>query len=260
MSPSLRRAPSPVPLLLLTVILCLVVGQAVISQEPPPDPPDAPPAAPPPEPDPPVQTQPAPPEALPTEMGPESASSVETVPVEPPPAPPPPRPRKPRTLREKHDLLVKRMAALAPKRIYLLIDTGTNRLYLMRENCILREAVCSTGSGRFLPDPPRNREWTFDTPKGEFRIQRKFVEPVWIKPDWAFIEEGEPLPKRLQERVAPEEMGEYAMDLGDGYLIHGTLYERSLGLSVTHGCVRLGAKDLDAIFHTVRIGTPVYIF
>jgi len=152
------------------------------------------------------------------------------------------------------------MAALEPRGTYILIDTGSNRLYLMRGRCILRAAICSTGSGRFLPDPPRNREWTFDTPKGEFRIQHKYVNPVWIKPDWAFIEEGEPPPRNFEDRVAPEELGDYALDLGDGYLIHGTLYERALGLSVTHGCVRLGAKDLEAIFQSVRVGTPVYIF
>src|SRR5437867_8769531 len=89
---------------------------------------------------------------------------------------------------------------------------------------------------------------------------KKYVKPVWIKPDWAFIEEGEPLPKSLDERIAPEELGEYALDLGEGYLIHGTLYERALGLSVTHGCVRLGAMDLDAIFHAAKVGTRVYIY
>jgi lipoprotein-anchoring transpeptidase ErfK/SrfK len=177
-----------------------------------------------------------------------------------PPPPPRPRPRKPKTLQQKHDDLERRISALAPRGTYLLIDTGINRLYLVRGGKVLREAVCSTGSGRFLPDPPRNREWTFDTPKGEFRIQKKIVNPVWVKPDWAFIEEGEPLPKSVDERVAPDELGDYAMDLGDGYLIHGTLYERSLGMSVTHGCVRVGAKDLDVIFHAVRVGTPVYIF
>ncbi len=178
------------------------------------------------------------------------------------PAPPPrrPRPRRPKTLQQKHDYLERRISALAPRGTYLLIDTGINRIYLVRRGKVVREGVCSTGSGRFLPDPPRNREWTFDTPKGEFRIQKKIMDPVWIKPDWAFIEEGEPLPKKAAERVAPGELGDYAMDLGDGYLIHGTLYERSLGMSVTHGCVRVGAKDLDVIFHAVRIGTPVYIF
>jgi lipoprotein-anchoring transpeptidase ErfK/SrfK len=246
-------------LLLLATVLVAATGLSLPQEGPPPEgpPPEGPPPeqAPPPEP-------PAPPPVDSQIVGQEQPSApAETLPEpEPPPKPRKPRPKKPLTLEQKHEELLKSMAALAPKGIYLLIDTGTNRLYLMRNRCVLREAVCSTGSGRFLPDPPRNREWTFDTPKGEFKIRRKVVNPVWIKPDWAFIEEGEPIPRKQQERLAPEELGDYAMDLGDGYLIHGTLYERSLGMSVTHGCVRLGAKDLEAVFKSVRIGTPVYIF
>jgi L,D-transpeptidase YbiS len=38
------------------------------------------------------------------------------------------------------------------------------------------------------------------------------------------------------------------------------LYERALGLSITHGCVRLGDRDLETVYKTVRIGTQVYIF
>ena len=244
-------------LLLLLAGLVLVGWGLEWGQEPPPpDPPPPPPEG--------NGTEPAPP---PPEATEESPPAEEVTPPAPPEAPPPPpapprrpRPRKPKTLLEQHDNLLRRMGSLAPKGVYVIIDTGSNRLYLVRDSCVLRVAVCSTGSGRFLPDPPRNRHWTFDTPKGEFRIQRKVEDPVWIKPDWAFIEEGEEPPRNRQERYAPGELGDYAMDLGDGYLIHGTLYERSLGMSVTHGCVRLGAKDLDAVYHTVRIGTPVYIF
>jgi lipoprotein-anchoring transpeptidase ErfK/SrfK len=211
---------------------------------------------------PPTAPVPSEPTAPPETQAPSESQPPPTEPApEQKPAPPrKPRPRKPQTLRQKHDDLVRKISSLAPKGTYLMIDTGLNRLYLMRDREVVREAVCSTGSGRFLPDPPRNREWTFDTPKGEFRIQKKIVDPVWIKPDWAFIEEGEPLPKKSEERVAPGELGDYAMDLGYGYLIHGTLYERSLGMSVTHGCVRVGAKDLDVVFHAVKAGTPVYIF
>ena len=32
------------------------------------------------------------------------------------------------------------------------------------------------------------------------------------------------------------------------------------GLSITHGCVRLGDRDLETIYKGVRIGTPVYIY
>jgi len=157
--------------------------------------------------------------------------------------------------------LEKRIDALRPRGTYILIDTGRNRLTLVKGDREILTAVCSTGSGRSLAEGGRRkRQWYFDTPRGEFFIRAKHPDPVWIKPDWAFLEEGEPIPRGLAERLAPAELGAYAMDLGDGYLIHGTLYTRALGLSVTHGCVRLGDDDLEKVYNTVRIGTPVYIF
>ncbi len=157
--------------------------------------------------------------------------------------------------------LEKRIEALRPHGTYILIDTGRNRLTLVKADKEVLTAVCSTGSGRSLAEGGRRRrQWYFDTPRGEFFIRAKHPNPVWIKPDWAFLEEGEPIPRGLAERLAPAELGAYAMDLGEGYLIHGTLYTRALGLSVTHGCVRLGDEDLETVYNTVRIGTPVYIF
>ncbi len=165
-----------------------------------------------------------------------------------------------RALRQRAAALEKRIAALRPKGTFLVIDAGRNLLTLFKDDRPVLEAVCSTGSGRALSDPVKKRLWVFDTPRGEFVIRAKHPNPVWVKPDWAFLEVGEPIPRDLAARLAPAELGDYAMDLGDGYLIHGTLYERALGLSITHGCVRLGARDLDTVYHSVRIGTPVYIF
>lgn len=167
-----------------------------------------------------------------------------------------------KALKGRADGLEKRLLALRPRSstTYLVIDTGRNLLSLYEDGAETLRAVCSTGSGRALLDPARKRRWVFDTPRGEFFVRAKHPNPVWIKPDWAFLEVGEPIPRRLAERLAPAELGAYAMDLGDGYLIHGTLYQRALGLSITHGCVRLGDKDLDTVYHKVRIGTPVYIF
>ncbi|HZI93030.1 MAG TPA: L,D-transpeptidase, partial [Patescibacteria group bacterium] len=146
-----------------------------------------------------------------------------------------------------------------PRGLYLVIDTGANHLYMMKDDAVLRDAVVSTGSGVKLSDPDKPRSWVFDTPRGEFTIHRKVNEPVWTKPDWAFVEAGENLPKGYDERVEEGVLGDYAMDLGDGYLIHGTLFERALGLHVTHGCVRVGSKDLEQIFKSVAVGTRVYI-
>ena len=166
-----------------------------------------------------------------------------------------------KSLQARAEGLERRLAGLKPKAVtYVVIDTGRNRLSLYENGAETLQAVCSTGSGRALVDPERKRRWVFDTPRGEFVIRAKHPDPVWIKPDWAFLEVGEAIPRRLAERLAPTELGAYAMDLGDGYLIHGTLYKRALGLSVTHGCVRLGDDDLDHVYHKVRIGTPVYIY
>ncbi len=165
-----------------------------------------------------------------------------------------------RALQQRADSLLSQLAALKPRGTFVVIDTGRNLLSLYKNDEKALEAVCSTGSGRALSDPVRHRLWVFDTPRGEFTIRAKYPEPVWVKPDWAFLEEGEPIPRDLAARLAPTELGAYAMDLGDGYLIHGTLYERALGLSITHGCVRLGDRDLETVYKSVRIGTPVYIF
>jgi len=167
-----------------------------------------------------------------------------------------------KALRGRGDALEKRLVALRPKQAttYLVIDTGRNLLFMHEDGRETLRAVCSTGSGRALVDPKRKRRWVFDTPRGEFFIRAKHPNPVWIKPDWAFLEVGEPIPRLLAERLAPAELGAYAMDLGDGYLIHGTLYQRALGMSITHGCVRLGDNELETVYKKVRVGTPVYIY
>jgi L,D-transpeptidase YbiS len=55
-------------------------------------------------------------------------------------------------------------------------------------------------------------------------------------------------------------LGEYALGLGEGYLIHGTLYQRFLGLPVTHGCIRLNDDDLEFVYKSLEIGSKVFIY
>jgi L,D-transpeptidase YbiS len=43
-------------------------------------------------------------------------------------------------------------------------------------------------------------------------------------------------------------------------MIHGTLYERLLGRSVSHGCIRVGREDLRNIYSAAALGTPIFIF
>ncbi|HEX9564832.1 MAG TPA: L,D-transpeptidase, partial [Gemmatimonadaceae bacterium] len=61
-------------------------------------------------------------------------------------------------------------------------------------------------------------------------------------------------------RMIQGELGRYALDLGDGYLIHGTPDPSSIGRAVTHGCIRLGDRDITWLYRHVPVGTPVYIY
>lgn len=165
------------------------------------------------------------------------------------------------TLRARKRQLEAALAREKPKGVYIVVDQTQNRLYLMRDETILLKAVCSAGSGYILKESVGGRrQWVFDTPRGVFRVTNKIENPVWKKPDWAFVEEGKPIPKNPAERFEYGVLGEYALYLEDGYLIHGTLYERLLGRPVTHGCIRLGREDLRTVWKTAPTGTPVYIF
>jgi L,D-transpeptidase YbiS len=154
----------------------------------------------------------------------------------------------------------KKLSVFQPKGPYLIINTSANNFRLMNEDKVLREGMCSTGSYTILQGGD-NKQWIFKTPRGMFKILNKIQDPVWKKPDWAFIEEGLPIPSpNHPSRYEYGVLGDYSMILGDGYMIHGTLYKRFLGLPVTHGCVRMGDADLEEVFKTLQIGSKVYIY
>jgi len=157
--------------------------------------------------------------------------------------------------------LERRLAAFVPTQTYLVINTVDNRFSLYRNRQLVREGYCSSGRYTLLKTEEGDKEWIFKTPRGRLSIQGKMTQPVWRKPDWAFVEEGLPIPGPSDpSRYEYGVLGKYAMSLGDGYLIHGTLYQRQLGMPVTHGCIRLGDEDLEAVFSSLSVGSRVYIY
>ncbi|MBI5410496.1 MAG: L,D-transpeptidase [Nitrospirae bacterium] len=164
-------------------------------------------------------------------------------------------------LRAQYTSLKRQLAQQAPDDEYIVVDTARNMLVVKRRSEVLLTAIASTGSGTILDDPGRpGTQWVFDTPRGEFKIQSRLTNPVWVKPDWAFLEEGLEVPKDPAARLEPGILGEYALGFGKGYFIHGTLYTRLLGKNVTHGCIRLDDQDLRAVHRLSKVGTPVLIF
>jgi hypothetical protein len=157
--------------------------------------------------------------------------------------------------------LERRLSSYIPTQTYLVINTVDNRFFLYRNRSLIREGYCSSGSYTLLKTEDGELQWIFKTPRGRFTIQGKITHPVWRRPDWAFVEEGLPIPGPWDpSRYEYGVLGDYAMSLGDGYLIHGTLYKRQLGMPVTHGCIRLNDDDLELVYNTLSVGSKVYIY
>lgn len=156
--------------------------------------------------------------------------------------------------------LDKRLDVFLPHTAYIVVNTTKNRFSLYdQKGGLVREGFCSSGSYTKLVS--EKRTWMFKTPKGRLTILSKQENPVWAKPDWAFIEEGLPVPKAGDpSRFERGVLGDYALRMADGYLLHGTLYQRLLGMPVTHGCIRLGDADLEVVYHTLPVGAYVYVY
>ncbi len=156
--------------------------------------------------------------------------------------------------------LEKKIEKFTPGNAYLVVNTTENRFSLYKNRKLIREGVCSTGSYVSL-EGEGDKKWVFKTPRGDFKVLGKITDPVWRKPDWAFVEEGLPIPPANSPlRYEKNVLGDYALAIGDGYMIHGTLYQRFLGLAVTHGCIRLSDPDLKVVWDTLPVGAKVYIY
>jgi len=163
-------------------------------------------------------------------------------------------------LNEENQGLRWMLKALEDDELYVVVDTESNQLLMRKGDHVVHRAVCGTGSREFIEEET-GRNWFFETPLGSFTVLGKERNPVWIRPDWSYVEENMPVPPENDpDRIVRGVLGKYALLLGNGYKIHGTTYTNLLGTHFTHGCVSLGDDDLALIYQTVKIGTKVYIY
>jgi L,D-transpeptidase ErfK/SrfK len=101
------------------------------------------------------------------------------------------------------------------------------------------------------------------TPRGRMRIAQKLEKPAWYPP--RSIREEHKADGRLLPAVVPpgpdNPLGPLAMKLSipGGYFIHGTSKPFGIGMTVTHGCLRLYPEDMEALFKRVPVNTPVRV-
>jgi lipoprotein-anchoring transpeptidase ErfK/SrfK len=202
--------------------------------------------------------------------------------------------------------------ARPPREVQVMVSLQERRLRVMSGADTLRVASIAVASGDVLEYA--GRRWRFDPPRGRLTVLAKRADPVWLPPDWHYVEvarsygwrvrqlprtgftlgDGRRLeirdsvvglvmtsdtaflelpvdehvvfdstlfipPLATRNRTITHELGRFALDLGNGYLLHGTNDPSSIGTATTHGCIRLADDDLEWLYEHVPLGASVII-
>lgn len=70
----------------------------------------------------------------------------------------------------------------------ITVSTAENKVYARQNGQLVFEGICSTGKNTTLTDG--GRTMVFRTPIGRFRIVSKEENPLWVPPDWHYVEEA----------------------------------------------------------------------
>ncbi len=133
----------------------------------------------------------------------------------------------------------------------IVINLAELRLYYYPpgQNVVITEPI---GIGR--------QGWA--TPTGDLKVIQKKKDPTWNVPPTVradLARKGIIYPKKVPP--GPDNpLGRYMLRLSNHtYLIHGTNSPKGVGRRVSAGCIRMYPEDIERLFYSVKVGTPVRI-
>lgn len=93
----------------------------------------------------------------------------------------------------------------------------------------------------------------WETPTGTFKVFHMERDPIWEHPlNGQVIQPGPNNP------LGARWIGFWTD--GRNYIgFHGTPNERLVGQAVSHGCIRMRNRDIEALYEMVKLGTPVTV-
>lgn len=74
---------------------------------------------------------------------------------------------------------------------YVVVSIADHRLWFREGDSVLFTAEVATGSGRILERSGSDTHWRFETPRGRLAVVSKELDPVWVPPDWHYVEEAQ---------------------------------------------------------------------
>lgn len=146
----------------------------------------------------------------------------------------------------------------APQR-GIVVNIAELRLYYFPDD---GAGAATNGMRRVVTYPISIGQLDWSTPLGTTKVTGKVQNPSWYPPQ--SIRDEHAARDDVLPRVVPpgpdNPLGKHALRLGlPSYLIHGTNMPSGIGMRVTHGCVRMFPWDIEALYKTVPVGTPVTI-
>jgi lipoprotein-anchoring transpeptidase ErfK/SrfK len=128
---------------------------------------------------------------------------------------------------------------------YVSVDRGNFKLRLFKRLRLVKTYPIAVGQAGL------------ETPPGLRHVLDKQVNPTWHVPNspWAGSLAGQVIPPSDPRDPLKARL----LDLGDGFAIHGTAEDWSIGTRASHGCIRMHVSDVIALYPRVPVGTPVLI-
>jgi hypothetical protein len=127
----------------------------------------------------------------------------------------------------------------AENRWRIRINIPAYKLYLYRGTDLYRDYDIAVGKA----ETP--------SPAGDFTVAIKINNPTWYSPD----HKQDPIPPGPDNPLGKFWLG---LDI-EGYGIHGNSAPWSIGSPISSGCFRMYNQDIEQLFNTVSVGTPVQI-
>lgn len=116
----------------------------------------------------------------------------------------------------------------------IIVDKSSRRVNFYRNCRLVRSMPCAIGKA------------STQTPSGKYRILEKIQNRPYYK---NHIPGGDPR----------NPLGKYWLGIGNGYALHGTNNEGSIGGAVSHGCMRMYNSDIQWLYSQAKVGTTVLI-
>lgn len=195
-------------------------------------------------------------------------------------------------MEQRVEELERKKEEMVPRdRPYLVVSLAERRVLYLKGNDTLFRAPVAVGSGATLVINGQTKR--FQTPRGRMSITHKEKDPVWVPPNWHYVEIARRNGMRIRDmsnappnalagyppgqvpisgntviippwgspqRRYKGDLGAAKLEMQDGYYFHGTNKEETVGSAASHGCIRMLRDDILWMYDNVPVGTPVYIY